>query len=152
MFFPEKSKQKLVKVRENTVVEFLTQKFPEWDWVLDTRLATTFGGCCKRRPDALVDFGEWVLIVEVDENKHQGYSCEERRELEILETLGRPVYFLRFNPDHKRAWKRTKSGVLTMNHPRTWERMLFVLEENIRKLSTIKSMDKDLTRLELFYE
>jgi len=38
-------------------------------------------------------------VIECDENQHGSYSCEIRREMEILKALDQPVHFVRFNPD-----------------------------------------------------
>jgi len=42
-----------------------------------------------------------VVIVEVDEHQHSMYdvSCERARELHISDAIGRPTYFIRYNPD-----------------------------------------------------
>ncbi len=32
----------------------------------------------------LGDFYDYVLVVEIDENQHQGYSCENKRMMEIF--------------------------------------------------------------------
>jgi hypothetical protein len=62
---------------------------------------------CKssgRKPDVLIDMGEWVVVVEVDEDQHdnQSYemSCENKRVMQIFDDAGRrPTVFIRFNPD-----------------------------------------------------
>ena len=42
-----------------------------------------------------------VVIVEVDEHQHSMYdaSCERAREYHISDAIGRPTYFIRYNPD-----------------------------------------------------
>ena len=58
------------------------------------------GGCSKRRPDIRIDFGSHCLMIEVDEDRHMQYSCEEKRMVELYEDVGfRKCVFLRFNPD-----------------------------------------------------
>ena len=57
-------------------------------------------GCSLRRPDVRIECFTHSIIIECDENKHQGYSCENKRIMEIFQDLGnRPIVFLRFNPD-----------------------------------------------------
>jgi hypothetical protein len=53
------------------------------------------------RPDLLLDFGDFILIIEVDENQHiDDISCENKRTMEISRDLGhRNIVFIRFNPD-----------------------------------------------------
>lgn len=65
------------------------------------------GAPCKssgRKPDVLIDMGEWVVIVEVDERQHRQQiykgSCENKRIMQIFDDAGRrPIVFIRFNPD-----------------------------------------------------
>ena len=46
-----------------------------------------------------------VVIVEVDEHQHSMYdvSCERAREFHISDAIGRPTYFIRYNPDSYRV-------------------------------------------------
>ncbi len=58
------------------------------------------GGCSKRRPDWLIDVLTHSVIIECDEEKHEGYECENKRTMEIFQDLGsRPIVLIRFNPD-----------------------------------------------------
>ena len=60
------------------------------------------GGICNRkRPDIIIDFMTHFIVIEVDENQHCGYDndCEKIRMLEISQSLGMPVIFIRYNPD-----------------------------------------------------
>lgn len=59
-------------------------------------------GCSKRRPDLRWDLPTQVIIVEVDEHQHKSYSeiCECARNSQIVGDVGgRPVRFIRYNPD-----------------------------------------------------
>ena len=58
-----------------------------------------------RKPDVLIDMGEWVVVVEVDEGQHKQDSykstCENKRIMQIFDDMGRrPTVFIRFNPDN----------------------------------------------------
>ena len=86
------------------------QQVKEWATVLHLRrtIKTKFvhdqsaGDCTRRRPDAYFNLDRHVVIVEIDENQHRGYaeSCECARISEIVATIGgRPIIFIRFNPD-----------------------------------------------------
>jgi len=33
------------------------------------------GGCSRRRPEILLDMGDYVVVVEIDENQQQYYDC-----------------------------------------------------------------------------
>jgi hypothetical protein len=58
------------------------------------------GGCSRRRPDLFIDLGSHCIIIEVDENQHRQYECEEKRMVDLYEDTGfRKMVFLRFNPD-----------------------------------------------------
>ncbi len=60
------------------------------------------GGCSRRRPDLFFDIGSHIVIVEVDENKHDEYdcTCENKRPMEISQDLNhRHIVMIRFNPD-----------------------------------------------------
>jgi hypothetical protein len=61
------------------------------------------GVCGKERPDRIFDCGEFVIILECDENQHKERSCEceQTRMVNIAQSFGgTPVYFIRFNPDY----------------------------------------------------
>lgn len=60
------------------------------------------GGCSRYRPDFIIDYTLFTVIVEVDENQHQGYApeCELNRMKQIFQDFGgTPVLFIRYNPD-----------------------------------------------------
>ena len=97
--FPDKPVSRNYKTKEFAVVEYVTTEFPDVDWVADKIVN---GGCSKRRPDLLLDLGYQVIIIEVDENQHNGYTttCEIARVNDLYTDLGdRPIIFIRFNPD-----------------------------------------------------
>lgn len=71
------------KTKECATVEHIKKDFPDVDWIFDKRIT---GGCSYRRPDAILDLGYQLIIVEIDENQHISYdsSCENRRLMEIF--------------------------------------------------------------------
>ena len=86
--------------KQNALMEYLDKhKLPgtSTDKIVD-------GGVCgKERPDRIYDCGEFVIILECDENQHKERSCEceQTRMVNIAQSFGgTPVYFIRFNPDH----------------------------------------------------
>ena len=97
--FPDKPISKNYKTKELEVVEYITKTFPQYTWITDKKVQD---GCSKRRPDLLLDMGDQVIIIEIDENQHLDYdcSCENKRLMEISQDLShRPIIFIRFNPD-----------------------------------------------------
>jgi hypothetical protein len=83
------------------------------------------GGCSRRRPDVRIDMGSHIIIVECDEDQHKGYSCENKRMMEIFQNCGnRPIVFIRFNPDSYtknmiKYFKTTGNG-LVVNLRKEW--------------------------------
>jgi hypothetical protein len=131
------------KTKENAVFDYLKSSFPDFTWIQDKRVED---GCSGYRPDIRVDFGSHVLIIEVDENKHENYdcSCESKRLFEISQDLGcRPILLIRFNPDQyeneetgeivKSCWSAGKDGICKVSDrkKKEWSRRLQKLQEKI---------------------
>jgi hypothetical protein len=59
------------------------------------------GGCSLRRPDMLLDFGTWAVVIEVDEAYHDEKSCwDEETRLNIISAdLQLPMAVLRLKVD-----------------------------------------------------
>jgi hypothetical protein len=81
-------------------------------------------GCSRRRPDVFIDFGSHCVMIEVDENAHTNYTCEQKRMLDIYEDIGfRKIVFIRFNPDgystdtvkFESPFSYTKTGIVNVN-------------------------------------
>ena len=95
--FPNEKLTRNYKTKENTIVNHVLEKFPQYDWTNDRKISD---GCSLKRPDLYCDFGDHIIVIEVDENSHRGYNCEERRMFTIVQDFGmRPTIFLRINPD-----------------------------------------------------
>jgi hypothetical protein len=98
VLFPDVKIPRQYKLKEHHVREYLMAVF-------DQRITMAFDkrvdqGCSARRPDVFIDFGSHILVIECDEHQHKGYSCENKRMMEIFHDAGnRPAIFLRFNPD-----------------------------------------------------
>ena len=135
--------------------------FKDFTWVEDKKIQD---GCSRKRPDLLLDLGFHVLIIEIDENKHNGYDCicENKRLMEISKDLGhRPVIFIRFNPDSYRdkngntvrsCWRIDKRGILSImkTKKQEWEERIKILLEQVEYWSKNKT-DKTVQIIELFY-
>jgi hypothetical protein len=95
---PNESITRNYKVKENTIMKFVKDRYP--NCILYTIIS---GGCSKRRPDGLIEFELFSIIVEIDENCHRSYQdiCENKRIMEIYIDLGfRPLTVIRLNPDN----------------------------------------------------
>lgn len=85
------AKQK--KVRD--FFDYHHMKYISYDKIIDQ------GICGKERPDFIFDYGTHMIIIEVDEHQHESYQqdCENPRMINIGQSLGMPVLFIRYNPD-----------------------------------------------------
>ena len=85
------------KIKENTIMKFVKDKYS--NCVMDS---TINGGCSRRRPDGLIEYELFSIIIEVDEDSHRSYEniCENKRLMEIYKDLNfKPLRVIRFNPD-----------------------------------------------------
>ena len=67
------------------------------------------GACGKERPDRVFETDAFILVIECDEkqHKHINKECETARMINIGQALGGlPVYFIRFNPDSYKPYKK----------------------------------------------
>ena len=149
------------KTKEKTVTDKIIEFYPNFSWVVDKKVQD---GCSKRRPDLLLDLGSHIIIVEVDENKHQGYdcSCENKRLMQISEDLQhRPIVFIRFNPDGyindkgikvTSCWRYNKLGVyqIMKTKMKEWDDRINTLKEQIQYWIDNPS-EKTVEIVELFY-
>jgi len=158
--FPEHILSQNYKTKEKTVGSFILEQFPDVasEIKLDKKIDN---GCSRRRPDIFLDRLSHVLIIEVDEHRHNNTPCENKRMMEISQDLDhRPVVCLRFNPDGYRnndgkyvpsPWKQTKNGcVISKEHLGDWTNRLQVLKERYEYWLT-NVPDKTLTVEHLFY-
>ena len=162
--FPDSPRVRWVRCKELSVLHALRDWFPDVTWVSDRMVE---GGCSKKRPDVLADFGYFVLIIEVDEFQHSGssYSCENKRMMEISRDVHhRPVVLIRFNPDaytdeegrkHKSPWSltpKTKAPRVSKGkHTEEWNRRLLSLRQQI-EMHVTSPPDRTVTEVKLFYD
>ncbi len=165
------------KNKELAVKEFLQASFGHRLDIVHDRspLATLFAveegqasvecRSTRRRPDFMFDLGAWVVIVEVDEHQHKSNApeCEERRMTEIFSVVGRPVVFIRFNPDDyldadgntvESPWKTNPINHRTEVPARctdAWERRLARLRDSV-EFNVATPPTKDITVDTLFYD
>ena len=136
-------------------------EFPGVDWISDKKVS---GGCSLRRPDLLLDLGNQVIIIEIDENGHRDYDgiCENKRIMELSMDLGhRHAIFIRFNPDSYMkngkkigsCWSVNKNGICTVskNKKKEWETRLNSLATQIRYWLQ-NDTDKTVETIKLYFD
>ena len=161
--FPDKPVSRNYKTKEYAVVDFVKTSFPGLSWIADKKISD---GCSKRRPDLLLDLGDQIIIIEVDENQHIDYdcSCENKRIMELSLDVGhRPVVFIRFNPDdyekHSKnitsCWGQDKNGICVVKKSKTneWNQRLKALETQIQYwVNPDNRTNKTIEIIQLFYD
>jgi hypothetical protein len=159
--FPDKPNSRNYKTKEISTTDYIKKQFPELPWVFDSIVS---GGCSRRRPDAYLDLGSKIIVVEIDENQHIDYdcSCENRRLMEISQDFAhRPIIFIRFNPDDyinqtgehvTSCWGVNGKVVCCVkkNKIDEWNNRLQVLNDNI-KYWIENDTDKTIEVVQLFY-
>ena len=131
------------KLKEHHVVDSLKIHFKEQiTMIFDKPIE---GGCSKKRPDVSIDLGSHCLMIEIDENRHMNYSCEEQRMTELYEDVGfRKIIFIRFNPDgykeginkYTSPFRYTRSGILHLEEAEFNRRIQKLIERiNIHRIT-----------------
>lgn len=157
--FPDQKIVRNYKTKEATVVDYIKSHFSQFTFITDKSITD---GCSRKRPDILVDFGEFVLIIEIDENQHTSYSCENKRLCQLSQDIGhRPLVMIRFNPDEyidennskvASCWTVNKSGICIIDQieEQQWMERLTTLKEEIQKVLETKH-EKTIEVIHLFY-
>jgi len=157
--FPDKEVSRNYKTKEKSVSDYISQKFPNFTWINDKIIEN---GCSLKRPDLLLDLGYQIVIVEVDENKHDNYdcSCENKRLMEISQDLGhRPIIFIRFNPDSyidinnkkiNSCWGIDGLNINIVKNNKEWNNRLESLK-NLIQYWVENETDKTIEIIQLYY-
>jgi hypothetical protein len=105
----------------------------------------------------------YALIIECDEDQHKGYSCENKRTMQLLEDCGRvPIVLVRFNPGaytdhagvrHTTCFSFDKNGMPRVAPRKTdeWKQRLDTLLELARACKRT-APTKEVTIHHLFYD
>ena len=127
------------KLKENYVMDALKEHYKDTlTMTFDKCIQSIEGGCCKHRPDLFIDFGSHCLIIEIDENQHANYICEQKRMIALYEAIGfRKVVFIRFNPDgyregtqkYKSPFGYTPTGMISINKEEMMRRIARLVEQ-----------------------
>lgn len=146
--YPDTEISKNYRTKEKAVYDYIADQFPNdipvWN-------KTIKGGSSTRRPDLYWDMKSHVVIVEIDEYKHQGYSCENKRMMELFQDAGsRPMWMIRFNPDgygnKKSPWRDGR-----IIDKKDWEERLDKLASLINDCLDSKPI-KEVVVMHLFYD
>lgn len=112
-----------------------------------------------------MDFGNHVVIIEIDENQHSDYdcTCENKRLMELFQDCGnRPLTMIRFNPDDyinfegdciSSCWEYTKKGLCTVKNKKRkdWEERLNVLKMNLETIIK-EGNEREINVIHLYYD
>ena len=155
--FPDEKVSKNYMIKENNVKEFLEEYFKDQNIIHNKPIA---GGCSKKRPDFFIDLLTHCIIIEVDEDQHPYYTCENKRMMLLFTDLGdRPIIFIRFNPDgytingikYPSCFSYHKAlGVPIIKHKKNWNERLNLLKETIIK-HIMNIPEKEVTIESLFF-
>jgi hypothetical protein len=124
------------KLKEHYVMDALKDHYKDTLTLIFDK--TIEGGCSKHRPDLFIDFGTHCLIIEIDENQHTNYICEQKRMIALYEDNGfRKIVFIRFNPDgykessHKYTspFEYTPSGMIRINKEEMTRRIARLVDQ-----------------------
>jgi hypothetical protein len=154
--YPNHIKTRNHKTKENQIISDLNKEFN--NIIIQDKIIS--GSCSKRRPDGLIKLNDYNIIIEIDENQHNNYECENKRLMEIFKDLGNsPLTIIRFNPDAykldnkiiKSTFGITKSdGILKIINQNEYNNRLNKLIETIKENLNIIP-DKEVNILNLFY-
>jgi hypothetical protein len=157
--FPNEPVSRNYKVKEKHVTDYIKLYFKKYVESYDKKIQ---GGCSNKRPDIFIDLFTHSIIIEIDENQHFDYSCENKRMMLLFQDLAnRPIVFIRFNPDKyidengetiKSCFKYHRiSGVPMIENEAEWNKRLESLKSTIEKhISTIPQ--KEVTIEQLYYD
>lgn len=102
---------------------------------------TVTGGNSRRRPDGLLRFKHFAIVIEIDENRHSSYDTndEQLRLIDIYNDLQQiPTVVLRLNPDKYYRDGVCYYGCFHKNYTRTHEvtyrynKLLYAIQKYIR--------------------
>ena len=157
--FPDEQVVRNYKTKEKHITYAVKIKFPEQIWISDKIIS---GGCSKKRPDMFLDFGSHVIIIEIDENQHGDYNCENKRIMELSKDVNhRPIIMVRFNPDNyirnkikiTSCWRYNQNGSMSVKNCKKdeWKMRLNTLSQTIDYWLENKS-EKTIHIIHLFYD
>lgn len=160
-FFPNEPVCSNYRTKEKVWVDFIIANFSGYDWSFNKTIEY---GCSKYRPDAILDLGSHIILLEHDENQHNtlGYSCENKRIMAIMNDIGlRPIIVVRFNPDgyvnngkkYTSCWGVSAKGVARIKPSKITEfKQRLNIFKDIVKYNIENMPEKEVTEIKLFYD
>ncbi len=147
--FPFHKKIKRFKQKEQYIVKMFKEDYKDLNCSFDKQISCN--SCTRSRPDIYIDLYHYTLHIEIDENQHNGYSCENKRMMELFQALGnRPIIFIRFNPDgEEKIFSFDKLGYIKPT--KFFKEKYKILKEKIDFYLDNKPI-KEMTIDYLFYE
>ena len=167
--FPEEAAKitRNVKVKEQHFIDFLMTADLHLPPGVQLRIDRRIDEPCVslRRPDVYVGLGIFALDLECDENRHSGYSCENKRTMQLFDDGQRiPLVQLRFNPDaytdadgkkHPSCFKEHKANGVLLVIRNKFEARMTEYVEAIRRYAGMavrgELPTKEVTIEEYFY-
>ena len=144
------------KTKEQLIASSIIKKFNNVTWILNKQVEC---GNSKKRPDMMLDLGNQVILIEIDENEHTNYSCENKRLCELfLDCASRPFVCIRFNPDSYKIEDKKIEGCFSFDEKNNiivnqeeFEKRFEILVEKINYYLENGS-SKDIECIKLFYD
>ena len=156
--YPDESISRYYMIKERYVTDFIKATFPEFKMQFNRSVP---GGTSRKRPDIIIYCLTYNIIIEIDENGHKNYSCENKRIMMIFNDLGAlPLVVIRINPDEytknnesfPSSFKYHKTlGVPMIRDEIEWQSRLNILKTTIEKYINIKPI-KEMTFEYLYYD
>ena len=131
------------------------------DIILDQRIN---GGQYNRRPDGLIKFDNYNIIIEIDERQHKDkskYSCETKRLMELFYDLNNvPLIVIRFNPDSFKKENQKYDGLFSQIRANGEHIILDEIKYNSRINNLIETIhsklniipEKEVEIIKLYYD
>lgn len=134
--------------KQTKIKEFIEKETEYKIMIYDKPVETN---CSNRRPDIVIFVETHYMVIEIDEFQHKhgndyASDCENKRMLEIMQSLCYPTIFIRYNPDGYIPVGNQNVSVET-NRPR-------ILRKYLDICAKLKPTEKEgnLTVLHLFYD
>jgi hypothetical protein len=151
--YPNEKVPRRYLMKQNYIYNFL--KNLNEDFIYNKSVAN---GSSRKIPDFLFDKITHSIIIEIDENQHKNYKCEEKRSMQLFKDLkNRPLVMIRFNPDEYiennlkigSMFNFNELNHITVNNEEFERRIEIFLE--ILKINLENIPDKEYTEIILFY-
>ncbi|QJX71883.1 hypothetical protein F-M6_0120 [Faustovirus] len=133
---------KVIKEKEDRIKQLFDSKgikYDSYNKVIDSN-------CSNKRPDFVIDYNTFFVVVEVDETQHSRYNqdCETTRMKQIHQSVGMDTLFIRFNPD---SYIDNTNKVI-----KSYAKRENTLIKLLGSLRNIEKLDHYLTVVYLFYD